>query len=323
MPKPPPLEIQLLELSALRGDAKSALAREKLTHALTGKSNLLTARAATILADTQQADFLPLLEVAFDRYFKAANDKGCAAKTAIANALYTLGHSDSAAFLRGIRHKQMEPSFGGPVDCAAELRGTCALGLVRAGYRDVLLELPALLMDREPQTRQIAVRALIYANDERGTLLLRMKILAGDENSDVIAEALAGLMKLSPGKSLEFVAQFLEDKDSATAESAAIAIGGARSLAAFELLRAQWERHIRPEPRTSLLLGMTMTRQPAAIEFLLQRVHEDSPRPAVDAIVALAIYKHDDAVKAKVAAAVQSREDSTITQAFKKAFSVT
>jgi HEAT repeat protein len=177
-------------------------------------------------------------------------------------------------------------------------------------------------MDREPQTRQMAVRAVIYANDERGALLLRMKILGGDANTDVIAESLSGLIKLSPNKSLEFVAQFLDDESATTAESAAIAIGGARSAAAFELLRAKWDHHIRPEPRGPLLLGMAMTRQASAVEFLLKRIEDDSPRPAVDAIVALAIYKHDDAVKAKVAAIVQSRSDAALTAAFQKSFSV-
>src|ERR1039458_7214282 len=185
MAKAPPIEQQLLELSALRGDARSTTARDKFTRALAGKNNLLVARADALVAEMEQAEFLALLESAFERFFVVGSDKGCAAKTALADAMYTLGHGDSAAFLRGIRHVQKEPTFGGQVDSAAELRGICALGLVRAGYRDVLLELPALLMDREPQTRQMAVRAVIYANDERGSLLLRMKVLGGDTNPDV------------------------------------------------------------------------------------------------------------------------------------------
>ena len=43
-------------------------------------------------------------------------------------------------------------------------------------------------VDRQAHA-QIAVRAVVYANDDRGTLLLRMKVLAGDENMDVIARA--------------------------------------------------------------------------------------------------------------------------------------
>jgi hypothetical protein len=320
MAKAPPIEQQLLDLSALRGDAKSSTAREKFTHALAGKNNLLAARAATIVAETEQPDFLPVLLIAFDRFFAAGSDKGCAAKTAIADALYTLGENDAAPFLRGIRHVQMEPTYGGQVDSAAALRGTCGLGLVRSGYRDVLLELVPLLMDREPQTRQMAVRAVIYANQDHGALLLRMKVLAGDENLDVIAESLSGLMKLTPAKSIDFVKRFLDDPNSSTAESAAIAIGGSRTLAAFELLRAHWEREIRAETRAPLLLGIAMTRQAPAIDFLLQRIQEDSIRPAADAVSALAMYKHDESVKARVDAAVKERQDSVLSQAFEKVF---
>ena len=46
---------------------------------------------------------------------------------------------------------QKEGSFGPPVDVAAELRGVCALGLVKIGYGDVLVELTDLLADVEPR----------------------------------------------------------------------------------------------------------------------------------------------------------------------------
>lgn len=322
MAKGADIDSQLRELSALRADVKSSSAQQKLTEALKGRNNLLAARAATIIFETQQTEFLPLLASAFDRFFTHGSDKGCAAKTAIAEALYTLGETSIEPFLRGIRHVQMEPTYGGQVDAAAELRGTCALGLVRAGYRDVLLELPALLMDREPQTRQIAVRAVVYANDERGALLLRMKILAGDQNPDVLAEATSGLMKLSPGKSFDFVKSYLDSEDPAMAEAAALAIGGARTPAAFEVLQKQWQRHITAEPRAPLLLGMAMTRQAQAIDFLIQRIQEDSVRPAIDAITALAMYKHDEAVRARVSAAVVSRAEPTLQAAMDKSFYV-
>ncbi|HSV16592.1 MAG TPA: hypothetical protein VLI90_20175 [Tepidisphaeraceae bacterium] len=320
MPKAPPIEQQLLELSGLRADATAPHAREKLAHAINGKNNLLAARAATVVTDTKQADYLPLLATAFDRFFASASDKGCAAKTAIANALYTLGHVDAQTFLRGVRHVQMEPTFGGHADAAAELRGICGLGLVRCGYRDALLELTSLLMDKEPQTRQMAVRAVVYAGHNEGAMLLRMKVLAGDESGEVIAEAFDGLMKLTPAKSLDFVARFLDDRNPATAESAAVAIGGSRTPVAYERLRQQWEHQIRPEPRRPLLLAIAMTRQPQAVEFLLERVREDSAKPASDAVAALGMYKHDDAVRTKLAAAVKERDDLLINEAFAKAF---
>ena len=234
--------------------------------------------------------------------------------------VYVWTHLTQQRFLRGIHHVQMEGSWGPPVDAAAELRGICALGLVRAGYRDVLLELAALLMDKEPQARQMAVRAVVYADQENGTLMLRMKVLGGDSDPDVISECLSGLMKLTPKKSLDFVAEFLESNDPATAESAALAIGGSRLPEAFDLLRGKWESHLRPEPRKPLLLAIAMTRQPAAVDFLLERIIDDRPQPAADAVMAIGMYKHDEAIKARVVTVVKDRADMMITEAFEKSF---
>src|SRR5581483_421497 len=117
----------------------------------------------------------------------------------------------------------------------------------RCGHRDALLEIATLLMDPEAQTRQMAARAIGYAGHEVGTMLLRMKVAAGDTEPDVIAECFNGLMKLTPAKSLDFVAKFIDEADTATAESAAMAIGASRTAAAFELLRNRWERHLLPD----------------------------------------------------------------------------
>jgi hypothetical protein len=75
------------------------------------------------------------------------SDPGCRAKVEIARALYELGEDPAAVFPRGVRHRQMEPVFGGREDTAAELRCVCALGLVRLQSPDALVELAELLAD--------------------------------------------------------------------------------------------------------------------------------------------------------------------------------
>ena len=314
------VEQQLSALVAIRPDPKSALARAELERGLTSKSNLVVAKAATIIQESRQSTFLPALVTAFDRLFPPNSDKGCLAKTAIAAGLYEMGSSESGPFLRGIRHVQPEPGFGTSRDSAAELRGLCGLGLARMGYPDVLLELAAILVDAEPQTRITAARAVAYTGSDAGSPLLRMKVLAGDTEPEVTAECLLGLMKLSPRKSLPFVARFLRSDDGALAEAAAQAIGSWRSSEAFEFLRAEWESHLRPEPRRSLLLGMALTRQPAAIEFLLQRVKGDRPLPAADAILAMSIYKNDKAIVAQLTQIVSQQNDPVINAAYQKVF---
>jgi HEAT repeat protein len=318
MAKSPNIEQQLAALNAVRTDPKSESAKAELRRALSSKFNLVAAKAATIITDSQQAGFLPQLATTFDRFFNDGTDKGCPAKTAIANALYTLGHTDSAAFLRGIHHVQMEASFGPAVDVAAELRGICALGLTRVGYPDVLLELAELLMDKESQPRQLAARAIAYTGSADGAPLLRMKILAGDPEPEVTSECFIALMKLSPKKSMPFVAKFLKSDDSALVESAALAIGGAKTLEAFQLLQSEWESHLQSEPRRPLLLGIAMTRHPAAIDFLFERITDDRPAPAADAITAMALYRHDETIKAKLHAIVATRGEPDLLTAARK-----
>jgi hypothetical protein len=178
-------------------------------------------------------------------------------------------------------------------------------------------------MDKEQQPRQMAVRAVVYAGFEEGAPLLRMKVLAGDRDGDVTAECFNGLMKLTPVKSLEFVARFLDADDPSTAESAALALGASRLAAALEVLRQQWTKEVRPEPRRPLLLAIAMTRHPGAIDFLMERVLDDSASAAADAIAAMGMYRHDDAIRARLTSIVQERNSAAIIAAFEKAFPVT
>ena len=320
MAKAIPIDQQLSALSALKTDPKSNPARTQLNAALKNKSNLIAARAANIICESMQTDFLPALVTAFDRFFTDGADKGCPAKTAIAGALYELGHNDSAPFIRGIHHVQMEASYGPAVDAAAELRGVCALGLARMGYPDVLLELAELLVDKEFQPRLMAVRAVAYTGSEDGAPLLRMKALTGDPEPEVVAECFIGLMKLSPGKSMPFVSRFLQSRDLSMVEFAAQAIGGSRTMAAFELLQQHWESLFQSDHRKPLLLGIAMTRQPAAIEFLIERITDDRPAPAADALTAMGIYKHDQAITTRVGNIVSERKETELIAAMKKAF---
>jgi hypothetical protein len=52
----------------------------------------------------------------------------------------------------------------------------------------------------------------------------------------------------------------------------------------------------------------------------MERIIDDRPGPAADAVAAMAIYKHDETIKAKVNAIITDRGESEITAAMKKAF---
>jgi hypothetical protein len=63
-----------------------------------------------------------------------------------------------------------------------------------------------------------------------------------------------------------------------------------------------------------------MTRLPAALEFLLQILAGDSPTAAQSALSALAICRHIDSVKERVAAIVGNTGDAALQESFGKQF---
>src|SRR5260221_10105594 len=157
MAKSDPAAAALAKLNALKGMGSAAIAPE-LSKFLDSKINLVVAKAAELVRLADLKSLQPQLEAAFARFMKTPTtiDKGCAAKEAIVMALYELGCAAADTFLAGIRHVQKEGSYGPPVDTAIDLRGVCAMGLVRMAYRDVMNELVDLLADESHRARIMA-----------------------------------------------------------------------------------------------------------------------------------------------------------------------
>ncbi len=320
MPKGPTIEQSLTTLSRLR--AAGSAAAPELQKYLAHKINLIVAKAADLTRELNLKHLQPHLESAFTRFMQnpATTDKTCAAKQAIANALYELGAGAQQTFLTGIHHIQKEGAYGQPVDTAAELRGLCALGLVRMAYRDVMPELVQLLVDESHQARIMAARAIAYAGRDEGALLLRLKILTGDQIDDVTGECLIALAALSRTKSLSFIKKYLDSPSPALAESAAMAIGEMRDESALTILIEHWLRDPFPESRKSLALPIALSRLPRSLEFLLNIVATESEAVSAAAIEALLIYRHVDAARARIESAVASRNSPKITATYKKHF---
>jgi hypothetical protein len=231
-----------------------------------------------------------------------------------------MDHPASQVYLAGIRHVQMEASFGPKVDAAAALRGLCAQGLARMSHPDALLECVTLLADSETAARAGAVRAISETGQPAGVLLLRFKALIGDKEEEVLAECFAGLLRLAPAESLEFVASFLNSASEEIAERAALALGESRLAAAFSLLQEAWEHAAKVTLRRTLLLAMAMLRQDEAVEFLLTRLAEDGEKSALDALAALSLYGRDDSVRSGIQEILEKRNSMPLRRAFEKDF---
>ena len=317
MARRPSLEDQLATLAEFGRAPDSPESREALQRAISGRNSILVAKAARVAASGRLRDLLDPLAAAFDRFMvhPARSDKGCRAKTAIAHALTELGHMGQDVFLRGLHHVQMEPVYGGRVDTAAELRGTCALGLARTGSPNAPYELTRLLVDPEPQARIGAVRALALFGDERAELLLRLRVLTRDPDADVTAECFSALISLSTDRSVEFVAGFLRVEDAAVATNAAIALGESRSPKALDALRQQWQDEIDVRARGLLLLPIALTRQDQALDFLLEVVTDEPMALAVAALAALRLYTGEPRQLQRIRDAVTARDNPELAAA--------
>jgi hypothetical protein len=325
----PGLEERLAELVELRRAPDAPENAAKLRQGLARRSNVLAAKAAQLVAEFGLDELTPELLAAFDRFMEkpAETDKGCLAKTAIVKALLELERPAVALFRQGLRHVQMEPSWGPPVDTAIELRANSALGLVNAGYPRAVVELVPLLLDPGLPVRLAAAQGIGASGRAEAEAVLTFKVMAGDEEPEVLAECMAGLLHLEPERSLDFVAAFLDahgrsELDAARREAAVLALGESRLEEAVPLLRREWDRAGDREGRRLVLLALVATRRDAALDFLLSRVAESDPRRAAEVVGALAVLRHDDNVRRRVRRAVEAnaaRQD--LERAYDEAFS--
>ena len=305
------LEQTLARLSAVRADPLAPGAADELRAALGARSNLVVARAAEIVAEWELRDYAADLVRAFDRFMAdpARRDPTCAAKTAVAEALLRLDHDDAGLFVRGLRHVQPEPVWGGTQDTAAALRATCVLGLARANPPDVLLQLADLLADPLADARVGAARAIAAAGRPGAAPLLWYKTLVGDAEVAPLYACFAGLLALEPESAVAHVGRFLRAANPALAEAAALALGDSRLPAAAPVLREAWQAAGDPALRAAYLDALARLGDETAFNFLLDLLANAPPHDAHAARRALAVYRDDLRRWRKIERAAARRSD--------------
>lgn len=231
-----------------------------------------------------------LLE-AFDRFFEnpEKTDPQCWAKNAVSRTLAAFEFQEPEVFLRGMRHIQMEPVWGGRSDTAGTLRATCALALVQCrtlSEAELLAHLVDLFADKDKSVRTEVARAIEQVGSESAALLLRLRANLGTDEPEVLGACYAGVLRIEGVKAIPWAARFLVGADEAAGE-AALAIAGTHSTEAADALRkALAEAHERWF-RSVLLSTLGLTRQDSAMEFLLDLVKAESldAEAAIEAIV--------------------------------------
>lgn len=312
MAKPRKLEQLLAQLDPVRRDPHAPESTIALQQILASKYPFAVAQAAKIVGEAERYDLIPDLVAAFERCMTkpVETDPGCTAKLKIVDALYRMEYSNEALFLRGIRHIQPEPIWGGSEDTAAALRGTCALGLVRMNYPQVMSELADLLADPKQDARMAAARAIAYSGDLlAGVPLLRLRIQVGD-TAPVLSDCFLALLQLCPeSSSLALIRRFLTSDLNEVAEVAVLALGESRLPESFPVLQSWWQQTQIPELRQTALTAIALLRQDDAISFLLGLIRKGEIPDAKSAIAALSIYQQDPDLWQRVCETVNQRSE--------------
>jgi hypothetical protein len=311
------IERQLGDLDELPADRT---ARSKaLAEALELRHYRVVAKAARLAGESLLYDLLPKLLGAYRRFLDKPikSDPNCHAKKAIARALVALDCEDVDFFLAGLTLEQREPVWGGTADTAADVRGTCAFGLVATGHSRALVAIAALLYDPEPDARIGAIRAAANGTPREAEILLRSKTIAGDAEPAIVGECFSALMSVEPEGSLAFVAQWLAKPDDALRELAALALGESRVPAALDVLKSAWmEPVVADEFRSVLIRAAATHRSEAAFDWLLS-IAADARTTVVEWVIeALAAYKNNARLGERLRSVLAARGDHALLRDF-------
>ena len=307
--RPRPEEAKLDALSALESCSDRAALNEAIGQGLQDKHHRVVGKSALLAEERQLPERIPDLLAAYARFLQdpVKRDPNCIAKKAIARALVALECRDSQFYLEGIRYVQLEPVFGGRADTAADVRCSCAMGLVNSGYARAVPELTALLADSEVRAREGAVRAISCGYPREAEALLRFRVLVGDA-PEVMSECFSGLLAIAPEECMALVASNLSHKDDAVRDFAALALGESRHPLALKYLRERFEGvFVSDEMRGVLLRAAAVHRTEEAFDWLLSIIEEGPQKQSDIAVDALSVYERNARLAERVSAALARR----------------
>ncbi len=129
------------------------------------------------------------------------------------------------------------------------------------------------------------VRAIEQVGSPSAALLLRLRAVLGSDKSgsdksaadeaEVLGARDGGILRIEGIRAIPWVRRFLATADDNAGE-AALAIAGTHSPEAFEVLRESFFQAHDPWWRSVLLSAIALTRQDAALEFLLELVRTEA-----------------------------------------------
>jgi HEAT repeat protein len=176
----------------------------------------------------------------------------------------------------------------------------------------VLRRVVDALTDPADQVRLEAVRALGQLAGDEASLLLRLKARVGDARPAVVGQVFDSLLALEPEAALRFVADFLRSPAVEVRDEAALSLGGSRLPQAVEVLKDAWKENSDWEFGGVLLRSLSSSRQPTAIEFLLEFVRSGTRREAAQALDALKLHENSSEIWSLVEEAKANRTNAEL-----------
>jgi hypothetical protein len=276
---------------------------------LRDKVGIVAAAAATIVAEHDLRGLERELEATFERFLDdpAKTDPGCRAKLAAAEALRRLDVRSPDVYLRGIALKQLEASWGPPLDTAAPLRVCCAAALLETRHPMAMIEVGPLLADAEPNARAGVAAVMGGVGGEACEALLRLKIRTGDREPEVVGACLEALLQASFERAFPFVLAEMKNASDDVIRLGLLALGETREERALPVLRQYAEGPWEKEVRATALIAASISRLPAANDYLLSLVEGAQERRALDAISALGSQRVDSALMDRLGALAAAR----------------
>ncbi len=311
-------ELEALSEAFAAQDGPNAAQVEQLRKALAHRNNFIVAKAAKLVTSAEISALLPEVLAAFDRFFidAAKSDPKCWAKEALAKALVKLEFRSKDTYLRGMRHHQMEASWGPPEDTAGALRGTCTHALVNCpgiSDADLMTALLEPLTDTDKTVRIEAARAIGNVGGVSAALILRLRALLGNDEPEVLGEVYAALLLLEGAEVIPLVAGYLEAGDDLAAE-AAYALAGLRTTEALKALLARLRDGADAWFSSVLLSAIALTRLPEALDFLVSLIQRDSSESAA-AIEAIGRVAPNAEIRTRVEHAVEQADSPRLRKA--------
>jgi hypothetical protein len=166
--------------------------------------------------------------------------------------------------------------------------------------------------------RQDAARALTMIGSDGASAVLRFKALLGDPEPSVLSECLSGVIAIDGDAGLELAEQYLIGEPANVragieserqAEAALLAIGGCRRAAALAMLIRHERLFVHTASRSTFFTAVAMTRQDAAIDYLLKQVSGGSKEISNVAAKALEPMCLLPRVGERLAAALSQRKE--------------